>query len=191
MDACFFIGKMPKPYVVKKGQKYGRWQVIRSIEVQPPPGKRRRSYVEARCLGCGNIYQVLTTSIVSGRSTQCASCRASNHGEKVKVVYDGVPCQIKISSAQQELLKSLYGNRHRPVGYGVRKAIAAYRKNMADYYVSSIPAEEVMVATTVSISQRDKDWLKETHNSIHHGIYCAIRYFLSHATERTERTTHA
>lgn len=183
MGTCFFVGKMPKATVIKKGQKYGRWQVIREVDVQPPPGKRRRSYLECRCLGCGDVHQVLATSVTSGRSTQCAKCRGTNHGEKVRAVYDGTLCQIRISATQQELLKTLYGSNHRPVGYGVRKAIAAYRKNMADHYVASIPADEPMVGTTVAISQRDKEWLKETHNTLHHGIYCAIRYFLSHSTK--------
>jgi hypothetical protein len=56
--------------------------------------------------------------------------------------------------------------------------LAHYRK-LLEPLKTVIPAGEIMVPTTVAIKERDRDWLKNNHRSIHEGIYAAINYHLN------------
>lgn len=127
---------------------------------------------------CGDIYPVLTTSMVTGRSTQCANCRSRAHGEKVRSSPDAKSCQIKISVRQRDILSEMFGGDRRAIGRGVRKSVAIYRK-LAEPYPVDIPTDESFAPTTISLDVGDKDWLRDNHKSIHHGIYSAIDYYLN------------
>ena len=171
---------MPKTYsqTVKKGDRYGHWKVLRQAFIEPPPGKRRRHYSECRCMKCGKLEVVLTTSIVNGKSTQCQNCRYASHGDKVRTTPNGISVQIKISVNQRNLLQKKFGRGKCRIGAGVRTCIANYRK-LLEPLKTLIPAGEIMIPTTISIDERDRDWLKANHTTIHQGIYAAINYHLN------------
>ena len=172
---------MPKSFseVVKKGDRHGHWKVLHPyVAIEPPPGKRRRHYSECRCMKCGKVEVVLTTSIVCGKSTQCTSCRHASHGDKVRATPNGISVQIKLSVNQRHLLQKKFGQGKCRIGLGLRTCIASYCK-LLEPLKTVIPAGEIMIPTTVAIAERDRDWLKNNHRSIHEGIYAAINYHLT------------
>lgn len=170
---------MPQTYSIKKNARYGHWKVVEpNIPMRHEDGKRKRHYCSCKCMKCGDIYPVLTTSMVSGRSTQCAPCRAREHGSKVRTTPDGISVQLKISVRQREILSEMFGGDRRAVGHGVRKALAVYRR-LVEPKLVDIPMDETFAPTTISIDAGDKDWLKANHKSLHHGLYCAIDYYLN------------
>lgn len=175
----FYCLVMPQTYQIKKGARYGHWKVVDpNLAVRREKGKRRRHYCSCKCMKCGDIYPVLTTSMVTGRSTQCANCRSRAHGEKVRSSPDARSCQLKISVRQREILSEMFGGDCRAVGRGVRKAVQSYRQLVEPYPVD-VPVDETFAATTISLDATDKDWLQDNHKSIHHGIYSAIDYYLN------------
>lgn len=169
---------MPQPYKIKTGERYGHWKVLEMLSLESLPGKRRRHYCKARCMKCGNVYRVLTASLVSNRSTQCSDCRYRCHGEKVRVAKNGVAIRFKISADQHSKLVDLFGGNRNSAGRGVRKAISVYRKLEAPF-PTDIPLDEKLFPTSMSIDRGDAEWLEQNHNSIHHGIYSAVHFFLN------------
>lgn len=92
---------------------FGRWTVLRRSEKR---SRGVRCYWECRC-ECGNVRDVLTTSLTSGSSTGCEECRLrSLHDEKTKYPWAEwlsgrkftVDSQAEYGITPQVLRQSLY-----------------------------------------------------------------------------------
>ena len=58
------------------GKTFGKWKVIIRVENT----KKNKTQYNCLCTSCGDVYYVIATALVSGRSTKCKHCGNKKHG---------------------------------------------------------------------------------------------------------------
>lgn len=93
----------PKSKVIDMtGQKFGQWTVLKFARI----GKDRKAIWECRC-SCGNIKEVVGTSLRNGESTSCGCIRS-----KTEVLIATILDEHKISYKPQYIFDDLRGKRN-------------------------------------------------------------------------------